>query len=923
MLALVATALFSLRLISESGCSEFTTERTTVAANGWKINVRPDDLMGSFGVKLGGVPLAEFNASVKDADVRAAVANLPAALTPQSDLLTVRKCSVDPRLITLRTAAPAGMATSRGLDLYGWDSEARTWNWLGGEVDSASKEIVARVNRMPSALMLMKAAPGKPVLGVETSALTGDPSAVAKSIPQSTNEINATGFYLGDNGSLVGNLQKALGAAGWNGTQVKATPVVRNWGAKGEVNRTLLRDMLADETTRAAHVNTLVNLVESGGFDGVEVDYRGVDAAQREAFAQFVELLSRTLGGKGRTLSVAVPAPTSNGAVGSPAYAAGVFDLPGYDLYRIGRAATQVKLDLSTNPAALHSDQLDPLVEWVSGQINRYKLQVVVPTLSVRQDANGRMALIGLEEALAGLGSLQADPSSVLPGSNVQLKWDGVNSADMRYDPATKTYSYSYVDNRGIQQVVWLGTSASLKRALQQLSQLNIRGVTLRGLAQSGNDEGIAQVVGGFVNGDLASVPAPEPVIKVAFGAGTPFSLPVGDAPLVVQAPGGEGTYDLTSTFLSARPVALGGSQVQVSRDAAMAGGGATTATASASVTATTTLSQTPELPAAIAVAPKLPGVNADVFELGGHVNNLTHVAQMIGAGMTWARTESRGFDVPVQFINEAKSKGLKVLITAVGDRNRVMDEAYREEWAQYVGRIAAAGADAIEVWSEPNYEAEWPTGQINGVTYADLLKRAFFGIKQANPNTMVISAGLAQTAGAYSGGCDPQGCDEAAFLSQMATAGVKDYMDCVGIHYTSGYGAPSAVGTNYYTQYYEPLRNAYYGAFNATKPVCFTALGYVTADGFEGGMPSNYSFAAGTTLANQAAWLAEAAQLSKDSGKVRLMIVWNVDSTLWRGDDTSGASGAGTEGDPQAGYALIRPDGTCLACESLRGVMR
>ena len=76
--------------------------------------------------------------------------------------------------------------------------------------------------------------------------------------------------------------------------------------------------------------------------------------------------------------------------------------------------------------------------------------------------------------------------------------------------------------------------------------------------------------------------------------------------------------------------------------------------------------------------------------------------------------------------------------------------------------------------------------------------------------------------------------------------------------------------------------------------------------------MPSNYSFAAGTTVANHAAWLAEAAKMSKDSGKVRLMIVWNVDSTVWRSENASpDSSESDPGGDPQAGYAIIRPDGT------------
>ncbi len=112
---------------------------------------------------------------------------------------------------------------------------------------------------------------------------------------------------------------------------------------------------------------------------------------------------------------------------------------------------------------------------------------------------------------------------------------------------------------------------------------------------------------------------------------------------------------------------------------------------------------------------------------------------------------------------------------------------------------------------------------------------------------------------------------------------------------------------------YFTPLWNAYYGAFNGAKPVCFTALGYVTAEGFSGGMPANYAFAAGTTLKQHADWLAEAAKLAKTSEKVRLAIVWNVDSSLWR---------AGDDGDPQAGYAMIRPDGTCPSCETISTAM-
>jgi hypothetical protein len=80
--------------------------------------------------------------------------------------------------------------------------------------------------------------------------------------------------------------------------------------------------------------------------------------------------------------------------------------------------------------------------------------------------------------------------------------------------------------------------------------------------------------------------------------------------------------------------------------------------------------------------------------------------------------------------------------------------------------------------------------------------------------------------------------------------------------------------------------------------------LGYLTPEGFPPLDPF-FGWAQGVTLAQQAAWLAEAAALSSQSGKVGLMIIWNVDFKAYGAD-------------PQAGYAMIRPDGSCPACNAL-----
>jgi hypothetical protein len=264
--------------------------------------------------------------------------------------------------------------------------------------------------------------------------------------------------------------------------------------------------------------------------------------------------------------------------------------------------------------------------------------------------------------------------------------------------------------------------------------------------------------------------------------------------------------------------------------------------------------------------------------------------------------------------IGPAHAAGFKVLVSVVGDKNRAADPGYWPEYAAGVAGIASQGADAIEVWNEANIDREWPTGKISGATYAGLLAQAYTAIKAANPNTLVISGAPAPTGaeGAFPGSV----MNDDHFLRQMADAGAANYMDCVGIHFNTGTTSPnvtegSALSGYHYSYYFWPMVNLYSDTFGGSRPLCFTELGYVSAQGYESvGLPSNFSWAAGITVADQAQWLAEAASLAGSSGKVRLMIVFNVDFTQYLSND------------PQAGYAIIRPGGSCPACASLGAVM-
>ncbi|TVR18628.1 MAG: hypothetical protein EA396_14960 [Anaerolineaceae bacterium] len=304
-------------------------------------------------------------------------------------------------------------------------------------------------------------------------------------------------------------------------------------------------------------------------------------------------------------------------------------------------------------------------------------------------------------------------------------------------------------------------------------------------------------------------------------------------------------------------------------------------------------------------------------FELGGHVDGLgaNAVSAMRQSGMTWVKKQVRfsvggGTGTAQSYIDDARNNGFKIMLGIVGWTNEMGDfDNYITQYADFVGQVAALGPDAIEVWNEPNIAREWPEGQISGANYTRLLRAAYTSIKAANPDVMVISGAPAPTGAeaAFPG----QVVNDDNFMLQMREAGAGNYFDCIGLHYNEGIVSPTqstGAQDGYPTRYFGTMLARGANVF-PERPVCWTELGYLSGEGMGQPIPPAFAWASDVTLAQHATWLAEAARLSAQSDRVRLMIVWNVNFTRW--DD-----------DPMGGYAMLRPDGTCPACSTLGTVM-
>ncbi|MBM3134417.1 MAG: hypothetical protein FJZ89_03840 [Chloroflexi bacterium] len=98
---------------------------------------------------------------------------------------------------------------------------------------------------------------------------------------------------------------------------------------------------------------------------------------------------------------------------------------------------------------------------------------------------------------------------------------------------------------------------------------------------------------------------------------------------------------------------------------------------------------------------------------------------------------------------------------------------------SRYKGRIAA-----YQIWNEPNLAREWGDRQPDAVEYRKMLEIASRRIKQADPQALIISAGLSPTTSW--GDAIP----DVEFLKRLYVAGAKNYFDLLGAH-AAGYKAP------------------------------------------------------------------------------------------------------------------------------------
>jgi hypothetical protein len=110
------------------------------------------------------------------------------------------------------------------------------------------------------------------------------------------------------------------------------------------------------------------------------------------------------------------------------------------------------------------------------------------------------------------------------------------------------------------------------------------------------------------------------------------------------------------------------------------------------------------------------------------------------------------------------------------------------EAYGAYCGALADRYRGQIagyQVWNEPNLQREWNGHTPDAAGYIRLLTACHDAIKAADPDAIVISAGLAPTETE-----PPTAVPHMRYLQQMFDAGLSDVYDVLGVH-APGYNNP------------------------------------------------------------------------------------------------------------------------------------
>lgn len=294
------------------------------------------------------------------------------------------------------------------------------------------------------------AASSKTVLGFTTYYYSGDSSSY-NSMTANVSLINeiATDTYKVDNTGSLSGLVPTNQLTFANNNGIKTLAMITN-----NFDGSIAKSILESPTNRQKLINNILNSLKLNGYKGVNMDFEGIYYYDRTYYTTFMNELYNTLHPQGFTVTISVPAKTSDSPTASWSGA--------YDYAQLANFSDQVLIMTYDEHYPGGSPGPIASIGWVENVI-KYAITVIP-----REKILLGTAAYGYDWSSLGTKAYSISGINNLAATyNSSIMWDSVSQSPY----------FNYTDFSGINHSVWFENSTSLSYKLDLVNNYNLSGI--------------------------------------------------------------------------------------------------------------------------------------------------------------------------------------------------------------------------------------------------------------------------------------------------------------------------------------------------------------------------------------------------------------------------------------------------------------
>lgn len=219
---------------------------------------------------------------------------------------------------------------------------------------------------------------------------------------------------------------------------------------------TSLGAVLASPTARARAIQSMLDLLDGGDYDGIDLDFEHAKASNRDEFSRFVADLGAQVKARGKVFSVTVPGKR----LGSRSWA-------GYDYAALGAVADRFKImtygysgTFTAYPGGpiAPTDWIEQVLDYAVTVVDRDKIQIAIPFYGYDWADDGSRA--------RSVTSIRARTLVASTG------------ATPRFDASRGESTFTYTQ-AGVEHTVWFQGPQSIAEKASLVDRYKVRGLSI------------------------------------------------------------------------------------------------------------------------------------------------------------------------------------------------------------------------------------------------------------------------------------------------------------------------------------------------------------------------------------------------------------------------------------------------------------